>query len=158
MSAASEREATKVNVSGLQYTKIGGEWFARPSGSSWRVPQDYDKSLMLDRIVELEERVKHLACPRCLTVNPPEVHTCTPRPKVTTVKRWDVIDERLHSVYGKFKSREDAQFYADGTDFRVVQMAYVDVTAATTHDAPHTVKRVALLDEPTTRGEGCSDA
>ena len=109
---------------------------------------------MADEIVRLRETIRHLACPICGTVNPPEVHTCTPRPKVTTVQRWDVIDERLHSIYGKFNSREDAQFYADGTDFRVVQMAYVDVTAATIHDAPHTVKRVALIDTDTGEGEG----
>ena len=96
---------------------------------------------MADEIVRLRETIRHLACPRCGTVNPPEVHTCTPRAKV-----WKVEDEwRLYDRVGVYTSRvapEDLDTIAKRYDKR-----YPDY-------APHTVKRVALIDTDTGEGEG----
>ena len=92
--------------------------------------------LILEYVTELEARVKHLACPICGTVNPPEVHTCTPRPRVTKLlDEWRVIAR-------------------DGADFSVFYSVNADTAKHADekwpNDAPHTVRRVALVEE--TRG------
>ena len=91
---------------------------------------------MADEIVRLRETIRHLACPICGTVNPPEVHTCTPRPKVTKLlDEWRVIAR-------------------DGADFSVFYSVNADTAKHADekwpNDAPHTVRRVALVEE--TRG------
>lgn len=96
------------------------------------------KLAMADEIVRLRETIRHLACPRCLTVNPPEVHTCTPQSRYVLTDEWRVIAR-------------------DGADFSVFYSVN-DATAKQEdekwpNDAPHTVRRVALVEEPTTRGD-----
>ena len=97
--------------------------------------------LILEYVTELEARVKHLACPICGTVNPPEVHTCTPRPRVTVTDRWAVV-ERSGRYFQSCSTRESAELSASARD----QVA--------PGRAPHTVKRVALIDTDTGEGEG----
>lgn len=48
------RSREEVTVDGLRYVRTDGQWFAHPEGASWRIPQDDDKSRMLDRIRSLE--------------------------------------------------------------------------------------------------------
>ena len=96
------------------------------------------KLAMADEIVRLRETIRHLACPRCLTVNPPEVHTCTPRPRVTVVlSEWAIVNKNnwiVERIRGDGSSNNG---YRERYDF------------AKPHDAPHTVKRVALIDTDT---------
>jgi hypothetical protein len=51
-------ERQEVTVDGLRYVLADGQWFAHPEGSSWRIPQDDDKSRMLQRIAALETRAE----------------------------------------------------------------------------------------------------
>ena len=96
------------------------------------IDSPYDHNAMADRIVALEERLKHLACARCHEVNPAEVHTCTPAPKVTVLDEW--------RVYAR-----------DGVAYSIFYSVNADTSKQADEkwpsDAPHTVRRVALIDD-----------
>lgn len=94
-----------------------------------------------DRIVELEQQLTRLACPVGGTVNPPDVHTCTPRPRV-----WKVLDE--WRVFGP----NNMQWSSDQK--RASAQAWADTLNKNAGTTEHTVKRVALIDTDTEETQG----
>lgn len=96
---------------------------------------------MADEIVRLRETIRHLACPRCGTVNPPEVHTCTPRATCT-------VEERAHldtHPIGAAETRYLMLYRSLTSEHQKQVRDYADMLAT-----QHTVRRVALVEE--TRG------
>lgn len=100
---------------------------------------DFDEA-MADEIIRLRAQLTRMACPVCHEVNPAEVHTCTPAPKVTEMPRVFMAVTKRGTLGDVIRggTLESAREITAGFDAR-----YPD-------DAPHTVRRVALLDEPTT--------
>ena len=96
---------------------------------------------MADEIVRLRAQFTRMACPVCGTVNPPEVHTCTPRATCTAEERAfldthpiDAAETRYLMLYRALTPEHQKQV-----------RDYADMLAT-----QHTVRRVALVEE--TRG------
>ena len=138
MSAASEREKALAELSKDRVADcvvLDGKWYSdRESTKATAFDLAYE-------IVRLRQQLTRMACPVCGTVNPPEVHTCTPRATCT-------VEERAHLDTHPIDAAETRylMLYRALTPEHQKQVRdYADMLAT-----QHTVRRVALVEE--TRG------
>lgn len=135
MSAASEVTGWR-ELPGSVRRALWNEFFRQDLGT-------LDGEAMGATIHALRAQLTRMAFPVCGTVNPPEVHTCTPRPRVTVVlSEWAIVNKNnwiVERIRGDGSSNNG---YRERYDF------------AKPHDAPHTVKRVALIDTDTGEAKG----
>jgi len=88
---------------------------------------DFERDDIEDIVTEMADRIVALEA------------ALAAAPKVTVLDRWAVVDKNGEIVANESSHSKEAAVWHD-ENFP--------------ETAPHTVRRVALLDEPTTRGEG----